>query len=117
MDHPQVTLATIAKGAAEQLFEKAQREVLDNIRDANTDAEQKRTITLTIEYHPDERREGADVIVKIASKLASIIPSSTRIYIGGRPRERYAVEHDPKQMGLDIAPPGPVAISDAKKPS
>lgn len=87
-----VTLDTIAAGAAPELFERALAEILENIKDPNTPAETKRSISLTFEFSPREDRNGGrnegEVVVKCQSKLAAPTPAVGHMFIS---REKGAV--------------------------
>lgn len=72
-----VTLESIGGGALKELFNAEMDRVMGNIRDINTDPAQKRTITMTVEFKPDAKREGADVKLKCKSSLAGIMTVKT----------------------------------------
>jgi len=97
---PVVTLATLADGAASELFQSELERVLRNIQDPNTDAKQKRTITLTVTFAPDEEREIGAVSVKAAAKLAGLKGAKTHVYFGRHQGQLVATEYNPKQAGL-----------------
>jgi hypothetical protein len=97
---PVVTLATLADGAAAELFQSELDRVLRNIADVNTDAKQKRTITLTVTFAPDEERELGHVTVKAAAKLAGLKGAKTNVYFGRHQGQLVATEYNPKQSGL-----------------
>lgn len=83
MDGPKPpTLASIADGAAEELFANALAQVLANIDDPNTDAKAARAITITVTMKPNEQRAQASVVVKCATKLAGISPVGTVVLMG-----------------------------------
>lgn len=66
----QVVLANIGDGVMDEKFEKAVKEVTANIQDPNTPAQAKRTISITIDFVPDETREQASVAIEVKTKLA-----------------------------------------------
>lgn len=101
MEREDVTLSTIAGGAAPELFDHAMRRVLDNIGDVNTEPKAKRTITLTVEITPDEDRRLLATVVRSEVKLAAPKGAPTVLYMGVRTGgERFAVESDPVQAQL-----------------
>lgn len=57
--------------------------ILNNIFDPNTKPTQKRTMTLKIDFIPDDDRTGIQVEVTAASKLANTTPSRTSLYVAG----------------------------------
>ncbi|MDP3720805.1 MAG: hypothetical protein Q8T13_23835 [Acidobacteriota bacterium] len=96
-----VTLDTIAGGAVVELFGAELKRVVENIADINTDPEQKRTITISIEFKPEGvKRDNADVKVKCTSKLAGILTVNTQVFMGMHAGKLIAVENDPRQGGL-----------------
>lgn len=102
-----VTLDTVAGGALVELFQAELVRTLDNIADINTDPEQKRTITITLELKPGPKRDTADVKVKCASKLAGIMTLNTQFFLGKQGGKLVAVENDPRQGGLFDEEQGP----------
>jgi hypothetical protein len=97
---PVVTLVTLADGAALELFQSELDRVLRNIADINTEAKQKRTITLTVTFAPDEERQLGTVSVKAAAKLAGLRGAKTHVYFGRHEGQLVATEYNPKQAGL-----------------
>jgi len=95
-----VTLTNIGGGALAELFEEELARVLANIADPNTDAEQKREITLKVVVKPKHDRQALDVDLKCSSKLASIVTVSTMLFMGRAGGRLVAVESDPRQSGL-----------------
>lgn len=118
-EHPleTITLANLAEGAADELFVSEIRKIIANIVDPNTDATQRRTLTLTISITPDDNRELCAVSVKASSKLAGLNAAKTNIFIGRHKGEFVATEYNPKQAGLfdpkpelrDVSAPAPAA--------
>lgn len=101
----EVTLAGIAHGAAAELFEAAQAEVLRNLTDPNTDWKARRRVTLTFDYAIDEARRSGDVEVKCQTKLAGIKGVTTQIVVGRHLGVLKAVEQ-PGQEELFTQPQG-----------
>lgn len=100
MDESVVTLSTLGHGAAVELVQAELDKVLRNITDPNTDARAKRKIVLEITLTPSDKRERAEVDVKVTSKLAGVKPASTTVYFGRQEGVLVAVESDPRQNGL-----------------
>lgn len=109
MDHVVMNLQNLAGGAAPELFDAELDRVLRNIEDRNTDAEGVRKITLEVVFKPAEDRVGCDVDIKVSSKLAGITTASTKLILGKSAGKLFAVEHDPKQLLLEMASPVPPA--------
>lgn len=69
-EYLQVVLSNIGDGTMDEKFEKAMKDVVSNIQDLNTPAQAKRTISITIDFVPDELREQAAVAIEVKTKLA-----------------------------------------------
>lgn len=95
-----VTLETLANGAAVELFARDWRELLENVQDPNTHAKAKRQIILTVTVEPHESRDNGQVTVQVKSKLAPHIGASSMIYMGERDGELVAVAHDVGQREI-----------------
>jgi len=98
----QVNLATIAGGAAVELFEQELGKVVENILDPNTEADAARTITLTIKLKPNNERNIGSVSVAAKSSLAAFRAASTQMFFGRLEGRPVAVEHDPKQLQMEF---------------
>jgi hypothetical protein len=109
-----VTLETIARGAAPELFQEELSKVIKNILDPNTEAEAKRQITLTFTFYPSEDRESCATDVGVSRKDAPVHRASTTLFLGIHMNEPVAIEQDPKQMGLFEQPPKLAAITAQK---
>lgn len=57
----EMDLATLAGGGVMEQFKEALEEIGRNIIDPNTDAEAKRSVTITVTFKPDRKREAIDV--------------------------------------------------------
>jgi hypothetical protein len=98
-----VSLATIARGSAMERFEDALAEVVENITDPNTDAEEKRKITLDIVFDPSPERMVVGVQVLCKTKLAPPSSTTSVVYVGrDRAGKAYAHEYNPEQMSLSL---------------
>lgn len=104
-----ITLENIGNGAAKELFQRALDEVLANIADPNTKADQKREISLKVSIVPTESRDGAresgGFEIQVQTKLAGPKPAGGTMYFGTVRGAWVAVQQNPKQAGLfDEAP-------------
>lgn len=95
-----VTLPSLAKGAAAELFEKELQKAIANILDINTEAKAPREVILRVKMTPNEDRNIAQTEVRIESKLASFKPAETVLYVGKKAGVCIAVESNPEQMSL-----------------
>jgi hypothetical protein len=110
-----VTLDTICGGVAHDLFERELKRALDNIQDVNTDAEVKRTITLTFTLEPREERNSIVTKVDSNAKLAPSKGGSGVVWAGidRRTGECVASVINLKQRQLDFdasQPKGPAGV-------
>jgi hypothetical protein len=103
-----VTLMNLANGAVGERFQEEWNKVLENIADPNTDAEEKRRISIHVTVNPDENRELGDVEIKTELKLPSMKAVRTQVFMTRHHGQNVAVEQNPKQMVLDaLQPNGP----------
>jgi hypothetical protein len=108
MNEPQlIDIASISEGAMVEAFGIKLAEAMANIADPNTPATAKRSITLTLTLHSKEDRTQIDTQFTCKASLASIIPSTSRIYMGrDEDGNFYALDKDPRQQRL-FDPPKP----------
>lgn len=110
MEPREISLASLADGAAEQLFQAAFADVLKNIDDPNTAWKAPREITLRIRVSCDEQRRAGAISIGCATKLPGARPVSTIIHLGRHQGQFTAVEAF-KQEDLFPTPiGGPVAV-------
>lgn len=88
----QVTLSSVAEGAAEELFQHAFKQLVMNAMDPNTPAKATRRLTLTFSLVVDEKRQNTELKIACASKIAPIMPVSQPIRVGMHQGEYVAVE-------------------------
>lgn len=74
-------LDALMNGAVQEKFGSALREALANVRDPNTSATVKRSITLTITIAPSAGRDVAEMSVQTKTKLAPPNTASSTIYL------------------------------------
>ena len=117
MNDEQVTLANIGGGAAMELFHAELQRCLENIQDVNTDPEAKRTITITVQLSPDEKRARIDATIKAKSSLAALKPAEALIYVARVKGQHIAKEMRREQIEFPTSQPAtfPAAVSAATK--
>ncbi len=105
-----VSIGNVADGAMVVAFERALNEVLKNIADPNTPATQSRSIVLRLKIKPKDDRVQLSTEFTCESKLASITPNQSRMFLG-RDKEGalYALLGDPRQLNI-FTPPKPVSV-------
>lgn len=100
-----LNLGNLNNGATLELFERLQSEVLENVRDPNTSAIKKRSITLKFTYAPSADRKSAQVAIESKVALASPDPTVGTIHITKIKGEVKAFVHDPAQDELRFSAP------------
>lgn len=78
----QLPISQMANGAIQEKLDGEFKKVFDNIHDPNTRAEDKRTVTIKLEFVPDENRQTVKVIGNISLKLANVRDVSTTVLTG-----------------------------------
>lgn len=101
-----LTLNTVAKGAAPERFQDELARLVENVLDPNTDPEAVRSITLTLKVKPHESREQATVALEVKSKLAPPKAVPDVMYLGKArdTGELVATRYDPAQLKLGEDP-------------
>ncbi len=100
------SILQMARGAFQERVDLEMTKVMDNILDANTKPTQKRKITMTMEFVPDDERQNIGVNVVVKSTLAPTIPAKTSLWVAGdnTSGECHVVEMVPQvpgQMSMD----------------
>lgn len=95
-----LTLQNVAGGALPEKFQRALSELLENVRDPNTDPTKQRKITIDVKFKPEESREEAKVSTQVKTSLAPDKPDEGVIFLGRREGELTAVAFDPRQEDL-----------------
>ena len=98
--YEEVSLRSLANGAAVELFDAELQRVLQNIGDPNTAPKESRVITLKVKIIPNEERSAASVSVAVGSKLAPFKPYGTLFIIGAEGDRVQAYENNPVQPEL-----------------
>ena len=78
----ELPLSGLANGAIQEKLDSELEKVFDNIHDPNTKAEDKRTVTIKLEFVPDENRQTVKVNSNIAIKLANVKDVSMTVLTG-----------------------------------
>lgn len=99
----EVSLDTIAGGRASVVFDALLKDLLENLRDPNTDPEAARSITLEFKVKPLRSREEAQVILVPKLKLAPIAPSAGHMFLRHGRDGTLATTHDTHQEELELA--------------
>ena len=110
LNEPQlIDISSISEGAMVEAFGLKLAEVMSNIADPYTPATAKRQITLNLTLHPKEDRTQIDTQFTCKAQLASIIPSTSRIFMGrDDDGNYYALDRDPRQEALAADAPLPL---------
>lgn len=104
MSYEKITLGTVCKGAAEQLFEEEFRKVMVNIKDPSTSHKKPRTITLTLRFDAMEDRSNAVASCSIKSSLAPTQPVVSPIVLTGEGMAVQGFEQNLDQPELYPSP-------------
>lgn len=82
MKNEKMTLASMCDGGVQERIDRALMKISDNILDLNTDADKKRSLTVTITFKPNANdREDVSVEVSTSVKLAPETGLKTQLYI------------------------------------
>lgn len=99
-------LSQLANGAIQEKLDSELVKIFDNIHDPNTKAEDKRTVTIKLEFQPDENRQTVKVNSNISIKLANVKDVSMTVLTGkditnGKVEARELKSKVPGQTYLD----------------
>jgi hypothetical protein len=75
-------LSRLANGAIQEKLDVELAKIFENIHDPNTKAEDKRTITIKLEFAPDENRQTVKLNSNISIKLANVRDVSMTVLTG-----------------------------------
>ena len=95
-----LSIENICGGAVAERFDRELVELLKNISDPNTLADQKRTITLEFQFMPFPDRSGATVHLICKGKLAAVEPVPGSVFFAKVGAIVKAYAHDPRQEQL-----------------
>lgn len=79
-------LSKIAGGALQELFSRAYKKILSNMKDPNTSWKDARKIVITLTFRGNEARNKADMDIRIDAKLANTKPIESMIIFDSDPR-------------------------------
>jgi len=65
-------ISNLADGAIQEKLDLELSKIFNNIHDENTEATDKRTVTLKLEFKPDENRQTIAVNSEVVTKLAKV---------------------------------------------
>lgn len=95
------SLHNLLGGEIVERFDAEMEKLLKNILDPTTDAEDRREITMTVTFAPNETRDVIKVVPKFKVKASLPKPEPTTLFVGlMRNGEIVATEHNPKQQKL-----------------
>ena len=95
------SILQMARGAFQERVDLEMAKVIDNILDPNTKPTQKRKLTMTIEFSPDDERQNIGVSFVVKSTLVPTVPARTTLWVAGEntDKERQIVEMVPQVPG------------------
>lgn len=96
MNGTEKSILQMARGAIEERVDYEMARILENILDPNTKATEKRKLTLTVEFKPDETRQSISVSCVAKSALAATQPIFTSLFVAD---EETVVEMTPQVPG------------------
>jgi hypothetical protein len=104
MEQP-VTIFTIGNGVLGELFDRELERVVADILDLNSEAEAKRSVTVS----PDKDRNFGMAGIEVSSSLGKPKPVGSTMYFGRKNGKIIVVENTPKQSEMfDKLGPRPV---------
>jgi len=110
----EASILEMARGAIAERTDYEMGRVMQNIMDPNTKPTEKRKITLTIEFQPDDDRSTISVSVTAKSTLAPTTPIKTALYAStdsyGEFRAVEMVPQVPGQLGFDGSEAAPAPV-------
>jgi hypothetical protein len=96
-----VRLSEIKEGAVEEMYQRALKQVLENVEDPNTDAKTERTILIKLKLKPTPDRSILMVDVQVNSKIAASNPVQTSFLVKTERGRLFAHEPIQEQMFKD----------------
>lgn len=107
-------LLELAMGAIAERIDLEVPKIIDNIQDLNTKAEKKRTLTITVDFMPDAKREHITMNTVVKSKIEPTNAIQTSLAVGydRSTGEQIVVELVPSlpgQLGMDGSEQAPPA--------
>ena|SRR5690625_1511918 len=104
--HIDLPLSDLAHGAIQEKLDGELVKVFNNIHDPNTKAKDKRTVTIKLEFTPDDNRQTIAVTSDFVTKLANVEGVSTTVLTGkdlatGKVEAKELKSKIPGQMYFD----------------
>lgn|SRR5690625_3642224 len=78
----QLPLSKLANGAIQEKLDYELQKIFNNIHDPNTKATNKRTVTIKLDFIPDENRQTVTLESNFSTKLADIQGVATTVLTG-----------------------------------
>ncbi len=75
-------LSNLAQGAIQEKLDYELKKIFDNIHDPNTEATDKRTVTIKLDFKPDDNRQTVSVDSNFTTKLANVTGVATTVLTG-----------------------------------
>lgn len=82
MEKNLIDLATLAEGALQEMANIEMQKIMDNIADINTKQKAKRSMTITIDFMPNDTRSVIDTSISVKAKLVGRNGTTTSFLIG-----------------------------------
>lgn len=82
MEQNKVSLTRLAKGAIEERIDLELPKIIDNIQDLNTNANKKRTLTITMDFTPNNERDRVTMNTGVKVKLEPTNSIQTSLAVG-----------------------------------
>lgn len=99
------SLDQVMNGAVNERFKTELEKVWQNIFDPNTNPEQKRSVTLTFTFKPNQNRDAAAMSFNVSSKVAPPVPVQQTVLMYQRDDGSVIVtertEQIPGQMDME----------------
>ena len=80
-----ISLDALADGAVLEAFNREMQKVAANVSDPNTSATAKRSVTIRMEYKPDDDRELVAGTFNVTSKLCDVNGGAFKAVVGYNP--------------------------------
>ncbi len=75
-------LSDLAQGAIQEKLDYELNKIFENIHDPNTEATDKRTVTIKLDFKPDDNRQTVSVDSNFTTKLANVTGVATTVLTG-----------------------------------
>ncbi|EKZ1452106.1 replication terminator protein [Listeria monocytogenes] len=106
-----IRVSELNNGGVQEKLDKEFGRVFQNIHDLNTSATDKRTVTVKLEFKPDEKRQVVALTTSFSTKLADTEPVSSTVLTGkdittGRVEAQELKSNAPGQTYMDFEDEG-----------